>query len=169
MLLIWTIQPATTWAAWQRAGRISATWQHSWAEFRRPYEWMAKRLGRLVPAPSRHAAPVWAWFRYNGEAHSRPDLRRTGHLPPGTHGARLELILPASRVLLSDFDLWHYVLNNWPIPVATRARSKNWDKVFDLDYYDPDVTAARSKKSIQAVFWEAPLSAVRAVDFFVAR
>jgi hypothetical protein len=130
---------------------------------------MAKRLGRVVPAPAEHAAPVWAWVQYNGEARPRPDLRRTAHLPRGTRGVRLELVLPASCVLLSDFDLWHYVLNDGPIPVAGSARGKNWDKVFDLDYHDPDVTLARSKKSIQAVFWEAPVSAVRAVDFFIAR
>jgi hypothetical protein len=148
---------------------MGATWRHSWVEFRRPYEWMAKRLGRRVPAPSQHAAPVWAWYQYDGEARPRPDLRRTGHLPRGTHGTRLELMLPASRVLLSDFELWHYVLNDWRIPVSGRARGKNWDKVFDLDYHHPDVAAGRSKKAIQAVFWSASVSEVRAVDFFVAR
>lgn len=148
---------------------MRATWRHSWVEFRGPYEWMAKRLGRLVPAPSRYAAPIWGWFQCNGEACPRPDLRRTGHLPRGTRGTRLELLLPASRVLLSDFELWHYVLNDWRIPVSGRARGKNWDKVLDLDYHHPDVAAVRARKAIQAVFWGASLSAVRGVDFFVAR
>ena len=54
----------------------------------------------------------------------------------------MELVLPASCIVLSDFELWHYVLNDWPIPVVGRAHRKNGDKVFDLDYHDSEVTAA---------------------------
>ena len=39
-----------------------------------------------------------------------------GHLPKGERGVRLELQVADDRVLLSDFDLWHYVLNYWYLP-----------------------------------------------------
>jgi len=40
-----------------------------------------------------------------------PDLRSCGHLPRGIPGIRLELEVEEERVLLSDFSMWHAVLN----------------------------------------------------------
>lgn len=34
----------------------------------------------------------------------------------GEKGVRLTINCPAERVLLSDFSLWHYVLNYWYLP-----------------------------------------------------
>lgn len=48
--------------------------------------------------------PIWAWCR-------KPDLRQTGHFTSGVKGVRLELEVPSSLVLLSNFEDWHWVLN----------------------------------------------------------
>jgi hypothetical protein len=45
-----------------------------------------------------------------------PDLRTSGFFEKGIPGVRLECDVPEDRVLLSDFELWHYVLNYWYLP-----------------------------------------------------
>jgi hypothetical protein len=99
-------------------------------------------------------------------------------------------------VLLSDFDLWHYVLNYHYLPISAddetyetklaelglpdvprragihlvhRMIETSWDRIFALDWVEKDLALPRAKKSIQAVFWELPLQNVRRIDEFVAR
>jgi hypothetical protein len=79
-------------------------------------------------------------------------------LPPGTRGYRVEFEIADSDVLLSDFELWHYVLNYWYLPASknegdrfnaryggdryswrrpptnhqvTKMISDSWDRIFD--------------------------------------
>ncbi|NMX21197.1 hypothetical protein C5S30_01900, partial [ANME-1 cluster archaeon GoMg4] len=58
--------------------------------------------------------------------HPKPDLRRSGHLPRGTSGVRIEFIVSSDRVLLSDFEAWHAVLNCWYLSLS-EVESDNWD------------------------------------------
>ncbi len=74
---------------------------------------MERRL--TILKPSEDTMPIWAWSQWWGDRH-RPDLRASGYLPRGSRGIRAELRVENDRVLLSDFDLWHYVLNYWYLP-----------------------------------------------------
>jgi len=130
---------------------------------------MAAALARKIEPPTKSAAPVWAWFQFRDAARKKPDLRWAGHLKSGTRGVRVELVLSPSSVLLSDFDLWHYVLNNWALDDGSGSRRRNWSRIFDLDFALEDIARVRARKAIQAVFWTAPLSAVADLDSFVAR
>ncbi len=119
--------------------------------------------------------PVWFW-------HSRkPDLRAGAHLPPGTHGVRLELRIARERTLLLDFETWHCVLNGWALPLtwkedrelASRSLSRReiqetWERVFDLP------SLRRSKLwggalRVQGVVEYLLLDEVVGIDRFVAR
>ena len=51
--------------------------------------------------------PIWVWVR------PKPDLRQAGYLQRGRKGVLLELEIDSHRILLSDFDAWHCVLNHW--------------------------------------------------------
>ena len=57
----------------------------------------------------------------------KPDLRAAGYLNKGERGVRVELKVANDRVLLSDFDLWHYVLNYWHLP-TTEKDGKAFEK-----------------------------------------
>jgi len=87
-------------------------------------------------------------------------------------------------VLLSDFDLWHYVLNRWYLPqtpseakdeledaarLRTRRLTRSWRRIFDLDFYLEGVSVPRSERSIQATVWQVPLGAIRSARVFRAR
>jgi hypothetical protein len=128
---------------------------------------------------------LWTWYQWDG-ARKKPDLRCRGHLSPGERAVRLELECSADQALLSDFSLWHYVLNYWylpsseaegdvfeseladhglsfyrqkPVPHDTyhRAIVESWDRVFDLG------------ETIQATLWQITIDQVRECHCFTAR
>lgn len=165
------------------AGRV---WRpdvrHVCAAWRPAYRWMAHQLAARVGAPADGAqAPVWVWCQWRGANRRRPDLRSRGHLPSGTAGVRLELDIEPERLLCSDFELWHYVLNGWHLPASRaeerafdarpdpRRREASWQRVFDLDWRHPRYADARAAKSIQAVAWELRPDDLHGATLFVAR
>jgi hypothetical protein len=50
-------------------------------------------------------------------------------LPKGTRGVRVEFQVDDERVLLSDFDLWHYVLSYWYLPRSEKEGDEFEDKL----------------------------------------
>ena len=111
MMRLWTIQTKDTWARAEESGVLKCNELHidadkeidSW--LRPAYDWMVRQLEQRVKNYPRNKYPIWAWY------HPKPDLRRSGHLPRGTSGVRVEFLVSSDRVLLSDFEAWHAVLN----------------------------------------------------------
>ena len=146
---------------------------------------MQSEMGRRVGAPpSGVRYPIWAWLQYENVRKFRPDLRRAGHLPAGSQGVLVEFHAAEEDVLLSDFDLWHYVLNRWYLPrqssevigvestpyvTSERRLTRSWEAIFDLHWHLEDVTAPRQERSIQATLWQVPLNSVRSARTFRAR
>ena len=93
----------------------------------RAYDWMSGEMRTRLGQPALTSqAPVWAWCQWRGTARPKPDLRARGHLRTGTRGVRIELELDDERVLRSDFELWHYVLNGWYLP-SSLADERRFD------------------------------------------
>lgn len=127
------------------------------------YDWLADRMDAMIGGrPSPRALPLWVWQQWEGAIRARPDLRSAGHLPQGTKGVRIEIEIDEGAVVLSDFDLWHFVMNghyiadneedsdafdasvakkwrysgywNADLPPRHRRRIRaSWEKIFDLD------------------------------------
>jgi hypothetical protein len=101
-------------------------------------------------------------------------------------------------VLLSDFTLWHHVLNYWylpaspidarkfgatlkeagfdffktkplPDPALHRQIELSWERIFNLDLVVRGITDPRGERSVQATQWALPLEAVREIAWFIAR
>jgi hypothetical protein len=121
-MILWSILTQQAWKELQRKGRLHANRRHVTKDYLDPYLWMAEQMQRRLkaPKPSKDAMPIWAWHRWQGKR-CKPDLRACNHLPKGERGIRLELQVADDRVLLSDFDLWHYVLNYWYLPETEDA------------------------------------------------
>lgn len=185
---VWTIQPVEVLERVEAEQVLYADPTYILEEFRHAYDWMHVQMERRIPGYQGHY-PWWGW-------HSpRPDLRRSGHLPRGSRGVRLELELDPHEVLLSDFDAWHAVLNQgylalseeedeawyrqfeaavperwaWPLPEPWRSAILfSWERIFDLK-----VLAAseywRGEHYIQATFEALRLADVRKCTPFVAR
>lgn len=173
----WTIQPLPQWERLQRTGLMTADGRRAMRDFRETYRWMRAQM--TARRPEYTGRPLlWAWRK------PKPDLRRAAHLPKGTRGVRIEFRLSADRVLCSDFDAWHCVLNRhylalseaeddtWhAVPEAERpARGveKSWERIFDLDALDGSPWAG-PVRHVQAVFERLHLHEVTDVTHFTAR
>lgn len=163
---LWTVQTLDAWEEACRVGTLRASSRHIPPHFRGAYEWMARQMEKRLGAPPQGVEfPVWAWFQWQDARHRRPDLRCGGHLPPGTHGARVEFQVDSSQVLLSVFEEWHFVLNYWYLyPSVEEDEYEVQDIAFDkalagagLNYYTskplPDATLRRQlEESWQRIF-----------------
>ena len=195
---LWSIQPRLLWDQLEQEGAISGNPAFVWPEFWHAYDWMMVQMRhRIRPSPRPGMLPMWAWARWTG-TQTRPDLRSRGHLESGTSGVRLEFDVDPARVLLSDFELWHYVLGYWYlaandaedvyVDAALTAKRldpfrqklladdywhrqilASWERIFDLQGTTIKRGWPPEHKSIQAVLWEIRREDVRRVQFFVAR
>ena len=128
-MVIWSILTQQAWNDLRRQGSLRVARRHVMQEFLGPYAWMARQMERRLrtPRPSKDALPIWAWYQWEGVNRRRPDLRAAGYLTKAERGMRAELQVADNRVLLSDFDLWHYVLNYWYLP-ATEQDGGTFEK-----------------------------------------
>lgn len=190
---LWTIQPFRVWQEWQREGALCARSEHvtaSWwgRDNLNAYNWLREQMiERIGPPPEADFYPTWAYFQFADATRRRPDLRtvRSWH-PRGARVVLLELRADASHVLLSDFETWHYVLNDWYLPVseedgeafeaashpdeiASRLKRASWVRCLDLAWEAPGIASAREEKTIQATFWQLPLTDVVSVREFTGR
>jgi hypothetical protein len=156
---------------------------------------MRQRLGN---PPLADCYPLWAWFQWQDCNKKRPDLRFSGHIPTGETAVLIEFHVEASEVLLSDFELWHYVLNYWYLPHSNKDEArfdailasltadtpsevptsnqafhakirKSWEKIFDIHWACPDIASEFAQKQIQATLWQLNRNQIRNSTIFKAR
>lgn len=184
---MWTIQSLRTWDRLQAQGvlRTDGRRIHDRDFMRKPYRWLMSQMKERLPV-YRGRYPVWAWY------HPKPDLRRSAHAVSGTMNVRLKIRVPASRVLLSDFESWHLVLNNgicsWTegedycvrediargdrdkLAALFEEKYKSWERVLDLDAnLTRDEEWLGDFYAIQAVMEEVRLDEVVSAQIFKAR
>ena len=198
-MTLWTIQTVDAWRILETKGKLRGDSRKVEKSFHGAYEWMKQQMTRrLGPPPTKSAQPIWAWHQWNGEQQRKPDLRSGGYLEKCQTGVRLELDVDHRRVLLSDFGLWHFVLNYWYLPTSEqggdefeaeskasglsffttkplpdvrfhRAIESSWERIFDLDFNARGITSPKKQKQIQACLWEINLADVTAVKEFKSR
>jgi len=198
-MVLWSIQHINVWAEFQKNGVLQANSNYIDHYFVRPYIWLSSKMNEVIgPPPNKIEFPLWAWNQYQGNSKKKPDLRSSGYLPKGTKGVRIKFDIDESSVLLSDFELWHYVLNYWYLPVTEKDGNKfektlnkagysfylnkpvpnvkyhqlieeSWNKIFNLDWVEKDISSLNQDKSIQATFWELKLENVIDITKFIAR
>ncbi|HEY0606752.1 MAG TPA: DUF3841 domain-containing protein [Herpetosiphonaceae bacterium] len=194
---LWTIQTRDAWQKLQQQGCLRAELRYIDPNHLMSYQWMIDQARqRIGPAPAGCQSLIWAWYQWQNQSRRKPDLRFSAHLPKGTAGVRLELEVDDAQVLLSDFELWHHVLNYWYLPASkaddeafaaeleqlglpeTKRKlnpayderiRRSWRRIFDLDWSDEYIARSRAQKSIQAVFWELHIEQVQHVQHFVAK
>lgn len=195
---VWSIQTLAAWRVLQTAGVLRSDPALIEPDFLSAYQWLVGQMpSRIGTPPVGCPYPVWVWYQWQDAKKRRPDLRAGGHLPKGQQGVLLTLTIQADAVLLSDFDLWHYVVNYWYLPPSVAEgdafeaalaavglefyRTKplpapyhdrivaSWQRIFDLNWSAPEIASPKAEKQIQGVMWEITLAQVRKVQAFVAR
>lgn len=118
-----------------------------------PYDWMRERMAELMPTFSGDY-PVWGWLK---RPSTRPSIWGEA---AGEATVLVSAIVPRHRILLSDFDDWHAVLNDWYLSRteaedseveaaggATPAqRRESWLRVFETG----------SLRSAEEMQWRGP-------------
>lgn len=173
---LWTIQPQAVLNQIAETGvyRCDPKKSECLTEFGKnfpvAYSWIAGQMRHRIGLPPFSVKyPVWAWHTFAGK-HKRPDLRRAEFRHFSEDMVCLEVEIPDRKVLLSDEDTWHIVLNNAYIPTSDtpeavdlehlwfdalpraeqrKTKRKSWEKVL-IDPRD----IPEDVGYIQATFWE---------------
>ncbi|PNK59571.1 DUF3841 domain-containing protein [Psychrobacter sp. FDAARGOS_221] len=131
------------------------------------YRWIAKQLANKVSPPQGVEYPIWVWRYWEGKHRAKPDLRAGGHVQRGCKAVRIELDISSDKVLLSDFDSWHAVLNNHHLShtdaeyeyyeqyeaqekdanLLKKSKEATWLKIFSIEDLPDDW-------AVQGVTWE---------------
>ena len=183
-MIMWTIQPYSVYQQLVKNGCFycnpnkSANWKDT--DFRLAYQWMIKQLKAKVDLPYKQiTTPLWAWYRSSNYHHQRPDFRWTRDY---ADEVCIEFEIPEKEVLLSDFEAWHFVLNNWYYSSATsekeweqdekwfdnlskreqqRIKEESWQRIFNITPQHGEWT--RNGEIVQGCFWPLQLNQVRRV------
>ncbi|MBW1296345.1 DUF3841 domain-containing protein [Aquimarina litoralis] len=193
---LWTIQDEKGWNELQTKGVLVPKMEFVEPDFKEAYDWIKKRMIERIGKPNNgDQYPMWAWFQHFDSNKRKPDLRFSGYLPSNTTGYRIELEKEKKDILLSEFELWHYVLNKWYLPIditdyeifekkldklngvdfksypdSIKNKIENsWNKIFDMDFESSDISVSFEEKKIQATFWELRLTDIKNVDKFKAK
>ena len=180
---LWSIQEASKLDEINSTGKLICTENKYSLEWDNEYKWMAGQMNEKIGLPkNENQYPIWAWYQYQDSKHKKPDLRKSGHLPSGTNGSRIEFEKSIENVLLSDFVLWHYPLsykeiiaNNekecdeFELRLKTLKIDKteyrqlpeniqkeieiSWQRIFDMDFEKEYYTHRKDEKKIQALRW----------------
>lgn len=166
MMRLWTFQPPTVLEDLRNGcsfccNPLLSEHIQDFPDFRRSYDWMVKSMEARLTASQRPAGvsyPVWAWY-VSYDTHKRPD-RRFRMFNKLSECRLAELEVDESRVLLSDYDDWHCVLNNIPLfrderyydmfyddwmwSMSRQEKSVTWNSIFDVS----------NSSFIQATLWK---------------
>ncbi|MDO4647305.1 MAG: DUF3841 domain-containing protein [Eubacteriales bacterium] len=178
-MLLWTIQAQAAYKRMLDTGVLRADENHLLFEgnygFKKSYLWMSEQMRKRIGNPLEEVRfPVWAWYQWEGKR-KRIDMRSHGFSDtPGEPIVLLTVDVPEDRVLLSDFDNWHFVLNNSEVPYiedhdwdkeySQQEKEDSWELIFNYDKAYDDCPL-----STQATMWEIRREWVKKAEFFKTR
>jgi len=130
---LWTIQSQEAYKLLRKNGVLHASEEYAMSNegdnFRRAYDWMAAELSKKDVKPDGVNYPIWAWYQWEGRRKKR-DLRKKGLSARGDKAVQLEIEIPDEKVLLSDFDVFHCVLNNRYV-CSSEEESNKFDEWYE--------------------------------------
>lgn len=192
---LWTIQPVYILNELEQYGVYRARADRiDMLEYWGPsYLWLCDFLKQKDNCPEGVQYPIWAWHTFCGKR-KKPDLRYNCYGSKGEELVCIEFEIPDDKVLLSDFELWHFVLNNWWLDTKMfepdyteeqydknhkwfdslsendkqKERESSWLDIFNVEQA-VDNDFARRGVDIQAIFWELRIEWIKKIQYFVHR
>lgn len=152
---IWSIQPVDVFKFIEEYGYYicKPSLSLNCKDFKNAYDWLVTRMEERIGKPAGVNYPVWAWHTRDWK-HKKPDLRESGYETKGMECVCIEIEIPDSQVVLSDFTAWHFVLNKsylnqkcyseeifdrdqaWLDSLSPQDRHKvivnSWNNIFDI-------------------------------------
>lgn len=175
-MILWTIQRQEAYEIMTQTGVLRADKNHLLfdGDLIDSYRWMSEQMKiRIGEPPEGVEFPVWAWYQWDGQR-KRPDMRTHGCCSEtGLPIVLLTVDVPDDKVLLSDFEYWHVVLNDgdlvfpfdWDAVYPEDVKRKSWENIFDYECtFDGE---DKHCLSTQATLWEIKQEWVRKVEHFI--
>ena len=176
-ILLYTIQPQVVWDTLRKEGAVRVDSWRTDPDFVAAYHWLKLQMKKRVRG-YRGGDLFWAWVE-------KPPFEEYYHYgKPGEPMVCLELLIPECRALVSDFYLWHFVLNEWYLSTdemeferfgrrnisssLRRERSKSWEKVFDLTLAERYPEWLGGDVCAQATFEYFCRREVKSVEYFAS-
>lgn len=134
------------------------------------YEWMAQELRKKCPNKNDEKYPfwAWAWSGDNGGKYIDKNLHDTSEEKEERY--LLTLDIEEERLLLSDFELWHYVLNYWPISLSSKDKKffDSFEKSLELNYYNNKPVKSKELDEKIRDTWHSIFSIKAVDDYFIS-
>lgn len=149
----WTVMERSAWHRLDNESSLICRSEHVSDDpiFQDAYVWMKSSMiqaGLLAPAAD--ASPWWCWVRRD-ENHPEPYTEDSAGLDDPVVR---QLSIPSHLVVLSYFDLWHFVLNRWYVS-ASEADELEFNRSWDIAKAEMDASPAlegRLQNSRSAIF-----------------
>jgi hypothetical protein len=191
-MIVYSIQPKEIYDSIMETGEfITDINKSDNLDFRRSYLWMAEKMNEKIANPRHVEFPIWAWYRW-ARKEKRPNLNYNlfGYTGNTKEHCLLTLEIPDEDVVLSDYEAWHYVLNNtyfdnsksesewkqlvqdfWKLPPEERnqVKDESWNHIFDIDIYTNPSGWSHQGYYVQATFWILKKEYIKDVTFFHGR
>lgn len=181
---IWTIQNEEFCNKLTQSGKIESNWEAIDLDYAFAYEWICQQMSQRIGYKMR-VPPIWVWYKYGG-IHKKPDMRHSGYLPKGTKGVCIELEVEREDVLLSQFEMWNWILNQEYVPYDNREYCKiiqrkvqnalthsevmaSWSRIFDLTFGAEEFWGGVTARWIQGCLPSIKLDWVKKVYPFHAK
>ena len=153
-MLLWTRQPTKLYEEILRTGKYTfdKTKEPMRNDYEQAYLWLEEQMKSVGIVRKNPDDPlVWAWHTYACE-HICPPLDNVDVWTYPRDEVMLEVEVPDDQVMLSDFDKWHDVLNNWycnsglneddfdremdwfellPLKKQEVVKKESWKRIFD--------------------------------------
>lgn len=178
-MILYTIQPSSVLHEIQEKGRyhFDSAQAPLYSDFSPSYQWMEQEMQKRGITPSVRNGEkeplVWAWHTWEGER-KIPEYKDQTFVTDGREDRPvcIEIDIPDEKVLLSDFNAWHSVLNHLYIDDSTneeefdrmhaefqvlpeeekqRKMEESWQKIFDITKYESEWRS--NGMYVQAVFY----------------
>lgn len=176
--MLWSIQNREFYEVLTEDSVIYTDGRRVHPYYKKAYKWMMDQMNKRGIPTTKY--PIWAW--HTSEAGKRkPDLRRKGYAARGESMVLIEFEPPEELVLLSDFDGWHSVLNNWYHSYSEKEDNKHgntksqklkeesWLRIFDMTNEGRDIDWIGELGPIQACLPYLDSEWVTAVKEFNSR
>lgn len=186
---VWTIQLEDVYDIVMKEGCYRCDGRYVDKYFKPAYQWLTKEMRHRIKKPNfRITYPIWAWHIWN-DKNKKPDLRSSSFAKRGTKMVCLELEIPDNEILLSDFNAWHFVLNNWYYnpncdceeiwdkddeylsTLSPNQRQEmitdSWQHIFSIQKKNSDWFGR--ELWVQGTFWEIKKEYIKKATFFIAK
>lgn len=180
-MVLWTVQSVEVYKEILQKGCYTCKKSNTNIDkdFMNSYGYISEQMRCIIGSENTEELyPIWAWYKWDGK-NKQPNLKHMGYSGNKKEYVLLQIEKDDRDVLLSDFDLWHYVLNNEYYIEETnentydekmakyerlseeekqREKVNSWNSIFHIE----------KSEYIQAAFWRLNIKDIKKVKFFKA-